>query len=231
MQTSSVYRAQARQDLQGRWGNVAVATLVLACIAIVLCGFPGILDAYGDMQISWLSTTLSGLTGVITLLLLMPMQYALYTALLQVARGDQGSSVENMLGNFKRNYSSFVSAGCLTYVVVFLLSIITLGIAGVIFSYAYRMVPYLLQDYPSLSAKEAMRTSRSMMKGHKWDLFVLDLSFIGWIILSIFTLGIGVLWVTPYQYTAVAHFYEDLKAEKVVDTDEDETVVEEVEAE
>ena len=75
------------------------------------------------------------------------------------------------------------------------------------------MVPYLLRDYPELGAREALRTSRQMMKGHKWDLFVLDLSFIGWFFVCILTFGIGVLWVTPYIETTRAAFYEDLKNE------------------
>ena len=52
-----------------------------------------------------------------------------------------------------------------------------------------------------------------MMKGHKFDLFWLFLSFIGWILLSILTLGIGLLWLAPYMYTAQAAFYEDVKAD------------------
>ena len=52
-----------------------------------------------------------------------------------------------------------------------------------------------------------------MMDGHKMDLFLLILSFIGWFLLSILTLGIGLLWLIPYMYTSIAHFYEQLKAE------------------
>ena len=51
-----------------------------------------------------------------------------------------------------------------------------------------------------------------MMKGHKWSLFCLRFSFIGWIIVSMFTLGLGTLWVIPYEQTATAAFYNELKA-------------------
>ena len=51
------------------------------------------------------------------------------------------------------------------------------------------------------------------MKGHKFDLFCLMLSFLGWVILSMFTLGIGYLWLAPYMYTTMAAFYEDVKAD------------------
>ncbi|MCF0164738.1 MAG: DUF975 family protein, partial [Bacteroidales bacterium] len=64
-----------------------------------------------------------------------------------------------------------------------------------------------------LSELDTIRLSKNMMKGHKWELFVLQLSFIGWILLSLLSLGIGLLWVIPYMQVAEAHFYEDVKAE------------------
>ena len=79
------------------------------------------------------------------------------------------------------------------------------------------MVPYLLLDYPELSVREAMKLSREMTRGYKWDLFVLDLTFIGWILLSILTLGIGGLVVEPYQQAARSAFYEDLKSQRIVE--------------
>ena len=121
-----------------------------------------------------------------------------------------------------------LGTGILYTVVITFVSIFTLGIGGVILSYAYRMVPYLLQDYPELTPREALKISREMMRGNKWRLFVLDLSFIGWILLSIITLCIGMLLVTPYMQTASAFFYEDLKAKTIVEENEEEK--EEVEA-
>jgi len=80
-------------------------------------------------------------------------------------------------------------------------------------AFSYAMTPYILEEHPELSAGEAIDHSRAMMKGHKFDLFWLYLSFIGWILLSIFTLGIGLLWLAPYMQTATAAFYEDVKAD------------------
>ena len=97
------------------------------------------------------------------------------------------------------------------------IGIVTLLIGTFILAYAYRMVPYLIQDYPELSPREALKLSREMMRGHKWNLFVLDLTFIGWILLTILTLGIGGLWVSPYMQTAAAHYYEDLKQATIVE--------------
>ena len=70
---------------------------------------------------------------------------------------------------------------------------------------------YILSDSPELSAMDALKMSKKMMKGHKWKLFCLQLSFIGWGILGILSLYIGYLWLTPYMYASFANFYEDLK--------------------
>lgn len=79
---------------------------------------------------------------------------------------------------------------------------------GVMAFYSYRLVPFLLADYPELGAKEALDVSRDMMRGHKWDAFMLDLSFIGWEILNGFTGGIlGVFYVKPYECAARAELY------------------------
>ena len=86
-------------------------------------------------------------------------------------------------------------------------------IPGIIKSFAYAMTPYILVDYPDLSPNQAINLSIKMMKGHKFDLFWLGLSFIGWGILSILTLGIGLFWLIPYVQTAMAAFYVDVKAE------------------
>jgi hypothetical protein len=85
-------------------------------------------------------------------------------------------------------------------------------IPGIIKSYAYRMVPYILAENPELSAREAITLSRKMMYGHKWNTFVLDLSFIGWQILSAFTAGlVGVFYTNPYVAATDAELYRTLR--------------------
>ena len=86
-------------------------------------------------------------------------------------------------------------------------------IPGIVKAFAYAMTPYILEEHPELSANEAIDRSVAMMKGHKFDLFYLILSFIGWGLLCIPTLMIGTLWLTPYIYTSMAAFYEDVKAD------------------
>ncbi len=87
-------------------------------------------------------------------------------------------------------------------------------IPGIVKAYSYRMVPFILRDNPELSATEVITASRKMMDGQKWNAFVLDLSFIGWILLTIFTLGlVGLFWYNPYYYSTNAALYLRLKGE------------------
>lgn len=99
---------------------------------------------------------------------------------------------------------------------VFLWSLL-LVIPGIIKAYEYRMVPYILAEHPELNYREALERSSAMMNGQKFNSFVLDLSFIGWHILSSITLGIaGVFWVMPYEYSTQAELYLELSDEASV---------------
>ena len=73
---------------------------------------------------------------------------------------------------------------------------------------------YILLDNENMTALEAIRKSKEMMNGHKMDFFMLNLSFLGWIILGIFTFGILYLWLAPYMSTAQANFYNAIKDNK-----------------
>ena len=85
-------------------------------------------------------------------------------------------------------------------------------IPGIIKAIAYSLVPYLLADdkYKDLSATEVLKKSEELMKGHKWDFVVLNLSFIGWHLLAPFTLFILEIWILPYQQVAITKFLRDL---------------------
>lgn len=84
-------------------------------------------------------------------------------------------------------------------------------IPGIVKYYEYRMIPYIMGDNPDISKEEAFARSKEMMKGQKWKTFVLDMSFIGWNILSLFTLGIlSVFYVAPYTNITFAGLYRKL---------------------
>ena len=98
----------------------------------------------------------------------------------------------------------------LQFIYIFLWTLLLI-IPGIVKSYSYSMAFYIMNDHPEYTATQCLDESRRMMNGHKLDLFCLHLSFIGWIIVSILTCGIGVLWVDPYMQLSQANFYEELK--------------------
>lgn len=88
-------------------------------------------------------------------------------------------------------------------------------IPGIVKSYAYSMSYFILRDHPEMTAREAITASKELMKGHKGELFVLHLSFIGWAILSYLTYGLlELFYVRQYRNACLAAFYEELKARK-----------------
>lgn len=117
-------------------------------------------------------------------------------------------------GYNKELFSRVLTTTLLYYVYVFLWSLLLL-IPGCIKSYSYAMTPYILKDNPEMKNNAAIEESMRMMDGHKLELFLLDLSFIGWAILSILTCCIGFLWLVPYMNMARVNFYEDLKKASV----------------
>ena len=84
-------------------------------------------------------------------------------------------------------------------------------IPGIIKSYEYSIIPYILADDPEISSKDAFKKAKQMMKGNKWRLFKLEFSFIGWFVLCVLTLGIGTFFLIPYINAANAEFYVELK--------------------
>ena len=92
-----------------------------------------------------------------------------------------------------------------------------LYIPGIVKSYAYSMAPYILAENPGMGAREAIRRSKEMTEGHKMDLFVLDLSFLGWALLTPFTLGLLCIWLIPYMSATKTNAYKALKGTPTVE--------------
>lgn len=110
----------------------------------------------------------------------------------------------------EQNYTNIVQTMLLKNVLIFLWSLLFI-IPGIVKAYAYRMVPYILADNPNIGVKRAIALSNEMTMGHKFDMFVLDLSFIGWYLLGALALGIGVFFVMPYENATNAELYLALR--------------------
>lgn len=115
------------------------------------------------------------------------------------SRTEDNYNIGSVGFTFKEGYGNVTKTMFLKQLYTFFWSLLFV-FPGIIKSYEYRMIPYLLAENPYMSTDEAFARSRSMMDGEKWNAFVLDLSFIGWNILSSLTLGlVGLFYVAPYQ--------------------------------
>ena len=92
-------------------------------------------------------------------------------------------------------------------------------VPGIIKGFSYSLTPYILRDQPELSALESITESRRLMDGHKMEAFMLFLSFFGWFLVGILTLGIGFFFIGPYFSTTYATFYDSIR-DKQVDSNE-----------
>ena len=109
----------------------------------------------------------------------------------------------------RRNFLGTMLTGIL-YNLFVAIGAFLLVVPGIIFSYSFSMAFYIINDHPEMSAIEALRESNRLMKGHKMEYFFLQMSFIGWIIVGLLTLGLGLFWVSAYMNTANAVFYNQL---------------------
>lgn len=115
----------------------------------------------------------------------------------------------DLLFDYFGSWRKMLQACTVTFFVSFytFLWSLLLIVPGIIKSFSYAMTPFILIDHPEYTVHEALDISREMMKGHKWELFLLYLRFFGWLMLTIITFGIASFWVVPYMSTSVAHFY------------------------
>lgn len=208
-------RAQACAALKGKWGTAAIIMLVYLIITGI---FYGPYQA-GNIQRSLalargltppgISLQAAGWWFIGMLLVILPVAYGMMTLFLQSLRSGMAPKLEGLFAGFK-SYGRVLGTMLLMTLYTALWSML-LMIPGIIKSYSYAMTPYLLLDEPELGPEELIKRSMKMMEGNKMKLFLLDLSFLGWILLAMITCGIGMLWVTPYMQMARAGFYEDLK--------------------
>ncbi len=128
-----------------------------------------------------------------------------------LVNASQPAEFSELGSGFKKNYKNTVITMFLMNLFQFLWALLFI-IPGIIKHYSYRFVPYILAENPDLPAQEIINQSRQMMNGHKWEAFVLDLSFLLWWILGALTCGIaGIFWTAPYVFQTNAEYYLSLK--------------------
>lgn len=184
------FRRNAWSALSGNWGTMVLITLIVALISGACGGLAFI-----------------GIGAIVLLLIEGPLGLGMAIANLRLIR-RQGVEISNAFDGFK-NFASAFLLYLLNSIFTALWTLLFI-IPGIIKAYSYSMGVYILADNPSMDANSARKKSMEIMHGNKWRLFCLDISFIGWYLLCILTLGILTLWVSPYHEAARAEFYQHL---------------------
>lgn len=235
MRSASEYRRIARTRLSGNWG-IAVAVSFVAgllgaggsSVSVPTFNFSSLRSENSAISeylpnFSWgESLSLPVLSGVLIVLLVL----LAVLSVIAIALAVIGSAMDlgrrkffvrlvhgekndfNVLFHYFRHLGNAFVLRLLMNIFTFLWSLLFV-IPGIIATYSYSMAPYLMAKDPTLSPIAAIRMSKELMRGKKMDLFILQLSFIGWSILCLFTSGIGYLILAPYMQTAEAAFALD----------------------
>lgn len=213
MERNSTARREARMSLKGKWGGVVLATLLFLLFVLVLSS-PSSLNYFIKMPLAVRLSMPLG-TLLLTIFVLYPLAFGYMNSMLDLTRGVETGTVKNMFSiGFKGNYWRGIGVVLLVGIYVILWSLL-LFIPGIIKGMAYSLSYFIVRDNPEIAVDDCIYLSRKLMKGHKWEMFLLQLGFA---LLSVLvggiTLGIGLLWMIPYLYCSYAGFYERLKEEQ-----------------
>jgi len=204
MITRPELKNEALATLRGKWTQPVLAALILMLVSCFTQG-----GNYAQ------SATFITVGFLVALLVSLNLKYGFEIAMLRFRRGREDSVNEMLSAGFKEDYGRVLGIVLLQTVFI-LLWMLLLIVPGIIKAYSYAMTDMIAEDNPELGPKECIDRSKAMMDGHKMDLFLLDLSYIGWILLGFLSLGIGFLWISPWMQMAHVRFYEELKQGNMV---------------
>ena len=209
MTTNQEFKNAALAALKGNWAPAVLATLVVSVISCVASGATSLYQLYNPDALG----TLLGLNGgsfLLSVFVIIPLGVGFSYAFNALYVYSNGDVLSNSFGYGFKIYWRAIG-GMILVQIFTCLWMLLLIIPGIIKAYSYSMTPYILIDNPELSVREAIRKSQQMMVGQKFNLFYLQLSFIGWFFLACLTGGIGFLWFVPYYQTSQAVFYQNLR--------------------
>lgn len=225
----SEQKKRALSQLKGNWSNPVITTLLFGVMSVaasvvlsgmiffftfilsVLLSITTATSAQDFTLIVFILQIVFRILSFIVNLLIIPLSLGLIKYFLMFAK-SQKPSIANLFDGYKYSFGNSILASILVSIYTFLWTLLLI-VPGIIKKYAYSMTLFIIADEPNISANEAIKKSEAMMKGYKWNYFLLELSFIGWALLAIFTCGIGYLWLTPYMQTTTLHFYLKVKEE------------------
>lgn len=194
--TRQQIKAMARAQLGNQiFGN----TWLIAVVAVVI-----------QMAIAYLVNAIPGVGQIVSLLLAGPVSYGVASMFLKQTRTGEKMDIGDIFNGFREDFSNTFLIGLMTTIFTMLWSLLFV-IPGIVKSLSYSMAMYIKVDHPEYDWKQCIDESQRMMQGHKGELFMLDLSFLGWLIVGALCAGVGEFWVNAYMQAAHSQFYENLR--------------------
>lgn len=181
---------QAKQQIKGNIGVLFVITLIVAAVS----GLANLIPVVGTVAMVFVITPAFSIATVII--------YLKLTQGVKPEIAELFAHFNKFWGAFKVTFFVGLFAGLWSLLFI---------IPGIVKAFSYSMAMYILAENPEIGALEAINRSKAMMNGHKMELFVLELSFIGWHLLGAITFGIAYVWVIPYISATTANFYNSIK--------------------
>ena len=216
MKTNQELKNSALAALKGNWAP-AVLGAIFFTFATCLITSPGYCANMAAFDMPFFNSInpkllkiFSNSSFLLNFFLLYPLSLGYSVAHKELLQNGDAAITRNTVRLAFSDYVRNAVSILLVYLYTFLWTLLFI-VPGIIKGLAYSLTPFIVKDNPQLSPNQAINLSMKMMKGHKFDLFYLYLSFIGWILLAMLTLGIGLLWVIPYMQTSMAAFYLDVK--------------------
>lgn len=217
MRTRQEIKAIGKSRFQANYWPCVLAVLLVALAIGVVSGAlstPAVIqqvnNSTGD---SSTSTSVSANYGsILALVVAGPLTIGLcYFFVMNVLGRDDLTATTPFTFAFSGNFGRKLGGYLWMYLFTVLWTLLFI-IPGIIKGYSYAMTPYILADCPNVKAKDALKLSMRIMSGHKWELFVFHLSFIGWGLLSILTLGLlSIFYVDPYMKSSEATYYLEVR--------------------
>ena len=192
-------KENAKNQLKNNWGLTIGAIIVSMLISLI----PEIL-----IYINPESATIAILVQIISLIIAGPIAIGQCKLFINLSNNENPKFSDVWFG-----FGNILKALGVTLLIGIAVSIGTIFfiIPGIIISFMYSQVYYIMAEHPEMSVIDSLKESSKIMKGHKMELFILELSFIGWIILTTITFGIAGLYVLPYYSATLSNFYLTIK--------------------
>lgn len=214
------YRELARENLSGIW-KLSIGTGMIACL---LGGLIVGSSFFPEFEIKIENQNIHSLADFFTIFLakagigihlvsMLNLLHFILGGVIQLGYATfllkQHDHKDPQLNDLFSKFDYFGAGFCQAFLrnlYVFLWSLLLI-IPGIVAQYSYAMTPFIMAEHPELTASEAIRASKKMMNGNKWELFCLHLSFFGWVLLCGLTLNIGNIFLNSYMNAAYAAFY------------------------